>query len=171
MPLSKVQIAEKADIMRFHMTKPEARLWKSLQKLGLKYHKFKAQVVMFNYIVDFVCGAPKVIIEVDGNHHYNDPAQVEYDKRRDAVFNSKGYTVIRFKNEEIMRDLVTVLNRISQYVRLNKGKLRNYIRKATLTKSGGHSRCRKVRTDNLVSTQKPKQVIIKRHDGCETRLK
>ena len=84
--------------LRSNMTDFEQMLWyffRAKRFLGLK---FKRQVPIGNYIVDFLCIDKKVIVELDGSQHLK---QVEYDKQRDKFLNDKGYKVIRITNNEI----------------------------------------------------------------------
>ncbi len=54
-----------------------------------------------------------LVIEVDGGYH-NEPMQQQNDQMRTDYLESKGYTVIRFKNEEISNDLHTVIMKIKE---------------------------------------------------------
>ena len=64
---------------------------------------------MGNYIVDFVCVTPKLIIEADGGQHAE---QAEYDQARSLYLNGLGFTVLRFWNDEILRQTDEVLAEI-----------------------------------------------------------
>ena len=59
----------------------------------------------------FYCAARKLVIEVDGGYH-DDPDQRERDEARTAHLNAWGYTVLRFRNEEVLTDLPSVIARI-----------------------------------------------------------
>ena len=60
--------------------------------------KFKRQLQLGPYIVDFVCFDEKLVVEVDGSQH----AESEKDARRDAYFAEAGYRTLRFWNNEAM---------------------------------------------------------------------
>jgi very-short-patch-repair endonuclease len=64
---------------------------------------------MGHYIVDFVCMEYRLIIELDGGQHAE---QLAYDQQRDAWLRSEGYTVLRFWNNDVMRQLESVLEQI-----------------------------------------------------------
>ena len=64
---------------------------------------------MGNYIVDFMCVTPKLIIEADGGQHTE---QAAYDHARTAYLNSLGFTVLRFWNHEILQQTNDVLAEI-----------------------------------------------------------
>lgn len=97
------------------MTPWEAKLWYYLRGNRFYGFKFKRQVPMRNYVVDFCCQEKKLIIELDGGHHNQ-----ELDKRRDAVrqefLESNGYKVLRFWNHEIDNNIEGVLETIRKAV-------------------------------------------------------
>ena len=64
-----------------------------------------------SYIVDFYCAKAKLIIELDGSQHY-EPDYQEKDALRDAELNSLGFTVMRFSNDEVMREIEGVVEQI-----------------------------------------------------------
>lgn len=89
-------------------TVAESYLWELLRnkKLGVK---FRRQQIIDIYIVDFVCLSKKLVVEVDGEIHKN---RKEYDLLRTLVLNLKGYSVIRFSNDEVLMDSETVIEKI-----------------------------------------------------------
>jgi very-short-patch-repair endonuclease len=72
-------------------------------------YKFRRQVVIVPYIVDFICLEARLIIEVDGGQH---GGRLVYDARRTVRLESKGYRVIRFWNHEVLGELEGVLEQI-----------------------------------------------------------
>ena len=72
-------------------------------------YKFRRQVVIGTCIVDFVCFDACLVIEADGGQHGE---QVVEDKRRTALLESKGFTVIRFWNHDILQNINSVLEEI-----------------------------------------------------------
>ncbi|UKK48139.1 endonuclease domain-containing protein [Prevotella sp. E9-3] len=97
---------------RREMTESERVLWEALRKLNCGYH-FRRQHPIGDYIADFICIKKMLVIEVDGGYH-NEPRQLQDDLNRTEFLESKGFTVIRFKNEEIGNDLKTVIMRIKE---------------------------------------------------------
>ena len=83
--------------MRFDSTKAENMLWQQLKNRQMDGHKFRRQVPLKGYILDFVCFEPKLIIEVDGSQH----AENHCDEIRDALFRADGFRIMRLWNEEI----------------------------------------------------------------------
>ena len=97
---------------RREMTESERVLWEELRKLNCGYH-FRRQHPIGDYIADFACLKKKLVIEVDGGYH-NEPLQQQNDQWRTEFMESKGYTVIRFNNEEISNNLHEVITRIKE---------------------------------------------------------
>ena len=97
---------------RREMTESERVLWEALRKLNCGYH-FRRQHPIGDYIADFVCLKRKLVIEVDGVYH-SEPQQQQSDQWRTEFMESKGYTVLRFENEEISNNLHEVIMRIKE---------------------------------------------------------
>ena len=93
--------------LRKNTTKQESKLWSIIRAGKFQGLKFKRQVPIGNYIVDFVCREKKLIIEIDGGQH-NIPLDIKYDKIRTEYFNSLGYKVIRFWNNDIDDNIESV---------------------------------------------------------------
>jgi len=95
--------------LRQQSTDAERVLWKYLRAHRMAGYKFRRQVVIEPYIVDFVCLQARLIVEADGGHHLE---QVEDDLKRSVFLESLGYKVIRFWNDEILGETDTVLEEI-----------------------------------------------------------
>jgi very-short-patch-repair endonuclease len=76
-------------------------------------YKFRRQVVIEPYIVDFVCLEARLVVEADGGQHLE---QVDDDLKRSAFLESLGYKVMRFWNHEILTDIHSVLEQIHNYL-------------------------------------------------------
>jgi very-short-patch-repair endonuclease len=100
-----------AKTLRKDMTDAERRLWYHLRGHRFEGGKFKRQKPLGPFIVDFVCLSSRLVIELDGGQHADDPA---YDQRRDALLAANGYRVLRFWNHEVMQELNGVLERIRE---------------------------------------------------------
>ena len=87
---------------RRNRTEPENRLWQAIRNRQLADAKFRYQVWLGPYLVDFYCADAKLAIEVDGDTHAH---QQDYDARRTAWLEQEGFRVIRFSNEDVMRNL------------------------------------------------------------------
>ncbi|MFL9666887.1 endonuclease domain-containing protein [Variovorax sp. AB1(2024)] len=96
---------QNARTLRREMTDSERKLWSGLrsEQLGVK---FRRQHPLGNYIADFACLEPKLIVELDGSQHQ---AQAGYDARRDAFLRAQGFEVLRFGSNEPFVNLEGVL--------------------------------------------------------------
>ena len=97
-----------AKVLRANQTDAELRLWYHLRAHRFLNLKFKRQKPIGHYIVDFVCIEMRLVIEVDGGQHADSAADV----RRDAWLRERGFTVLRFWNNEVMQELDGVLEKI-----------------------------------------------------------
>jgi very-short-patch-repair endonuclease len=88
--------------LRQNPTEAEDRLWQALRSRRFENTKFRRQVPIGPYVVDFVCPAAKLVIEIDGSQHADN---VEYDTRRSEFLAGKGYRVIRFWNNDVLQSL------------------------------------------------------------------
>jgi very-short-patch-repair endonuclease len=93
--------------LRENMTNAERKLWRALRARSIGA-KFRRQAALGPYIVDFVCFDPKTIVEVDGGQHANSIR----DGDRDRYFESRGYRVLRFWNNDVLGNLSGVLETI-----------------------------------------------------------
>jgi len=103
------QRVENARRLRRDQTEAERILWTRLRDRRLNGLKFKRQVPIDRYIADFCCVDAHLIIELDGGHH---SANEEADAKRTAVLESCGYLVLRYWNNDVMKNLDGVLEDI-----------------------------------------------------------
>ena len=108
--VSEIQRARAKDLRRT-MTRAETLLWRHLKANRLAGLGFRRQAPMGNYIADFVAHACKLVVEVDGESH-DFEERIRHDDRRDQWFASRGYRVLRFTNEDVMRNLEGVVTAI-----------------------------------------------------------
>lgn len=83
--------------MRADATKTENMLWQAIRNRQLEGLKFKRQVPLDGYILDFVCFEARLILEVDGGQH----SESERDTVRNAHFAAQGFRTLRFWNDEV----------------------------------------------------------------------
>ncbi len=102
---------ERAKELRRNMTPAETKLWAALRRNQLDGFHFRRQQIIDGFIVDFYCHAVGLVVEVDGPIH-DKAEQVEYDAERERVLEARGLHVLRVRNEEVMRNLGSVLERI-----------------------------------------------------------
>src|SRR5947209_6693839 len=87
--------------LRSNMTDAELRLWLLLRGEQLDGHRFRRQVPIGPYIVDFACLKQKLIVEIDGGQHQ---AAAETDRKRTEWLQSRGYRVVRFWNTDVLKE-------------------------------------------------------------------
>ncbi len=95
------------------MTEAEDRLWEELRGRRLDRLKFRRQVPVGAYVADFLCADAMLIVEVDGSHH----ADSKHDRQRAAELNARGFRVLRFWNDEVLREMDSVCDTIIAYAR------------------------------------------------------
>jgi very-short-patch-repair endonuclease len=82
------------------MTVAETMLWRGLRNCRAGA-KFRRQMPIGPYVVDFVCIAARIIVELDGPQH-DQPEQRLHDARRDAWLREQGWLVLRFSNDLVI---------------------------------------------------------------------
>jgi very-short-patch-repair endonuclease len=103
---------QRAKELRRDMTPAEKILWQELRANKLGVH-FRRQQVIAGFIVDFYCHKAALVIEVDGDIH---DLQQEEDARREKVLSEMGLRIVRFRNEEVMKNLSAVVGNIRELV-------------------------------------------------------
>jgi very-short-patch-repair endonuclease len=93
--------------MRSAMTDAELKLWNAVRGHRLMGLSFRRQMPIAGYIVDFTCPLHRLIIEIDGFQHNEDSA-IRYDAARTARLEADHWTVIRFSNEDVLRNIDNV---------------------------------------------------------------
>lgn len=101
--------------LRKNQTPWEVKLWRHLRAGRFYNTKFKRQVPIGNYIVDFCCQKKKLIIELDGGGH-NQYEQKSVDLKRQKFLEAEEYKVLRFWNNAIDNQLDSVLEEISKTI-------------------------------------------------------
>jgi len=103
----------RARIMRHEPTPAERVLRRALRDKQLHRVKFRRQVPLGPYIVDFYCSAARLVVEVDGVVH----ADSTTDPVRDEWLRAQGLYVLRFWNDEVLKNLEGVLIVIAETTR------------------------------------------------------
>jgi very-short-patch-repair endonuclease len=94
--------------LRQNLTDAERLLWRLLRAHRLCGQKFRRQHPLGPYIVDFVHLGAKLVVEADGGQHLESVS----DSERDAWLADRGYRVVRFWNDQILREPEAVLEQI-----------------------------------------------------------
>ena len=92
-------------------TEAEKLLWYYIKNRQVNNYRFRRQVAIGNYIVDFLCSEKKLIIELDGGQH-NEDKNIAYDNERTKYLNNLGYKVIRFWDNDVFKNMKDVLENI-----------------------------------------------------------
>lgn len=106
------RLTEHARALRRNQTRAEALLWRVVRN---RYRgiKFRRQVPIHPFIVDFACASAKVVVEVDGGYH---DANDREDLCRQRYLESLGWVVVRFRNEDVLKDIEAVALAIDRCV-------------------------------------------------------
>jgi very-short-patch-repair endonuclease len=98
-----LQLRNFARQLRRTSTDAESKLWLILRSRKLAGHKFRRQYPLAGYIVDFYCVRERLALELDGGQHYDDAAR-DYDSLRTQRLHDIGVRVIRYPDDEVLRD-------------------------------------------------------------------
>ena len=112
---AKPELFKYAQDMRKNPTDSEKIIWNILRKLRFEGFIFRRQHPIDIFIADFYCHKLKLIIEVDGDVHESEYAR-EYDDGRTGDLEKYGIKVLRFTNEQILRDIDTINAEIHKYI-------------------------------------------------------
>ena len=97
--------------LRRGATAAERRLWQGLRRKQVEAFRFRRQVILGNYIADFACFDARLVVEVDGATHSTE-GEIARDAARSSALAEQGYTILRFTNEEVFRNLEGILGTI-----------------------------------------------------------
>jgi len=101
-------------------TRAEDLFWQQVRAGRFHGYKFKRQVPIAPYIVDFLCAEARVIVELDGTPHER-PGQQAHDERRDAFLRAQGFRVLRFSNDLMLGNGNLVLDTVRQAIEAELG--------------------------------------------------
>ena len=107
-------LKEKRKYIRNNPTQAEAFLWGYLKNSQLEGRKFRRKSSIKNYIVDFYCAEEKLVIELDGDFHFDEKARKD-DEKRTKEIEEEGIKVVRFENQEALLNLDRVLTVIKDH--------------------------------------------------------
>jgi very-short-patch-repair endonuclease len=101
-------LRKRAQQLRQTMTRTENLLWRYLKAHHVDGLAFRRQVPMQQFIADFICHSARIVVEIDGlSHDFN--SRQRADRKRDQWFASQNYTVLRFTNEQVLKNLEGVI--------------------------------------------------------------
>jgi very-short-patch-repair endonuclease len=87
--------------LRRDQTAAERRFWALIRPWRDSGWHWRRQAPVGPYVVDFICKRIKLVVEIDGDSHY-DAAGVAHDARRTDALGGLGYTVLRFTNSDVL---------------------------------------------------------------------
>ena len=105
------RLRSNAKSLRANSTDAERLLWAALRNHRLNGTSFRRQVPIANFIVDFVCHAAMLVVELDGGQHYSELSE-SADAARTSAIESNGFRVLRFSNQDVMTNRNGVLETI-----------------------------------------------------------
>ena len=108
--------------LRVKQTEAEKILWQKLRSRQIDGFKFFRQYSIGKYIADFYCSELRLVIELDGSHHYEENV-FEYDKIREEFMKSLDIKTIRFNNLDVFKNLDEVMERVYFEVRKSSNSL------------------------------------------------
>ncbi|MFA6523744.1 MAG: endonuclease domain-containing protein [Candidatus Peribacteraceae bacterium] len=103
----------RAKSLRRQQTLGERVLWEELRAKRFHQIKFRRQVPLGPFIVDFLCPERFLVIEIDGSSHDSEEAK-RRDRRREAFLRKKGFSILRFGNDETLESTKNVLETIGE---------------------------------------------------------
>lgn len=101
--------------LRHDRSPAEHILWRYLRGRQLLGLKFRRQQSIGPYVVDFYCPAKQLVVEVDGDSHFEE-LQIQRDAVRELSLRQLGIKVIRFRNDEVVHDTIHVLERLRVFI-------------------------------------------------------
>ena len=104
-------LQHRARRMRRQPTDAERKLWLLLRDRRLSGFKFRRQVPVDHYVLDFFCEEASLAVELDGDQHAEADA-VAYDERRTKRLEERHIRVLRFTSRETLRDVYAVAKTI-----------------------------------------------------------
>lgn len=90
-------------------TDAERHLWYHLRRRELAGHRFRRQVPVGGYVVDFACPAARLVLELDGGQHLQ---QRDDDMQRTRRLQALGWRVLRYWNDDVLLRTEAVLEDI-----------------------------------------------------------
>ncbi|MCY4618976.1 MAG: DUF559 domain-containing protein [Chloroflexi bacterium] len=106
-PQKQIEFAKQ---LRRNATDAEVLLWSRLRRRQLGGYRFRRQHPIGPYIADFACVAERLVIELDGGQHAD---RNQEDEARTLDLEALGFRVLRFWNDDVLRDLDSVVERVA----------------------------------------------------------
>ena len=107
---------EKRRFLRKNSAYTEKLIWMYIRKKQILGQRFLRQFSIDKYVVDFYCPVLRLIIEIDGDSHFEDEEAILYDKAREEYLKGLGLKIIRFRNKEGNNNIYEVINKIKEEI-------------------------------------------------------
>jgi very-short-patch-repair endonuclease len=108
MPFASYSEIQRSRRLRARMTDAENILWFRLRGKRVGGHRFRRQVPLGPYVVDFACLQAQLVVEVDGSQHLNS----KEDQERTTWLESRNFKVLRFWDNDVLQQTASVLETI-----------------------------------------------------------
>jgi very-short-patch-repair endonuclease len=112
---NKTSEKEKRQSLRNKMPPAEQLVWARLKGKQVENCKFRRQYSVGAFVIDFYSVEIKLAIEIDGESHFQDGAEI-YDRERQSLIESAGVRFVRFTNQQVYEELDAVIESISQMI-------------------------------------------------------
>ncbi len=106
---------------RNNMTDSEKSMWEQILRNKMTGYLFLRQKPLGKYIADFYCRQLLLIIEIDGNYHNE---RKNSDEQRDIFFKNTNIKTIRYKNQDIKENIMSVKNNLEQKIKIREQELK-----------------------------------------------
>ena len=103
--------------MRRGQTDAEASMWRMLRHRRFIGLKFRRQVPIKNYILDFVCFERQIFVEIDGSQHLDSRS----DEVRDSILAGAGFRIVRYWNNDVLQEPNAVAESLFALLNRDKG--------------------------------------------------
>jgi very-short-patch-repair endonuclease len=112
---NKTSEKDKRQSLRNNMPLAEQLVWARLKGKQIEDCKFRRQYSVGAFVIDFYTVEIKLAVEIDGDSHFTDGAEVA-DRERQSSIESSGIEFLRFTNRQVYEELDAVIEAISQMV-------------------------------------------------------
>ncbi len=104
--------------LRSNMTDAEKLIWSKIRRKQIADMQFYRQKNIGPYIVDFYCPQGNLIVEIDGGQHFEKNGE-NNDRQRDQYLQRIGFTVLRFSNIDVLKNIDGVVEVISERLKIS----------------------------------------------------
>ena len=112
---NRISEKDKRQSLRNNMPPAEQLVWARLKGKQIENCKFRRQYSVGAFVIDFYTVEIKLAIEIDGDSHFTDGAEVA-DRERQSFIESSGIRFLRFTNRQVYEELDAVIEAISQMI-------------------------------------------------------